>query len=168
MNLCLSKIKRRCSRFETAFCKTLVFSCIMLALFSCGKEEQKQQQVKNTNMEIANLNTGAFENRFGIFDRANSRFDYLGDKAVLIDFYAPWCAPCRMFAPILAKTAEEYKDRVEVYKIDIDAEPDLAARLSIRSIPTLLFIKPSGECIFTQGAMNETELKTAIDRFLLQ
>ncbi len=119
-------------------------------------------------MEIAHLKTSDFEMRFGRLDRANRKFDYAGGKPVLIDFYATWCAPCRMFAPVLAKTAEEYGGRVEFYKIDIDSEPDLAVQLSVRSIPTLLFIKPNGECTFTQGAMNAAELKMAIDRLLLQ
>ena len=60
---------------------------------------------------------------------------------VVADFWAEWCGPCRMIAPVLQALAKDYKDKLKVVKINVDEEPDLAARYGIQSIPTLLFFK---------------------------
>ncbi len=60
---------------------------------------------------------------------------------VVVDFWAEWCGPCRMIAPILKELAKDYKDKLKVVKINVDQEPDLASRYTIQSIPTLLFFK---------------------------
>jgi thioredoxin len=60
---------------------------------------------------------------------------------VVADFWAEWCGPCRMIAPVLKELAKDYKDKLKVAKINVDEEPDLASRYSIQSIPTLLFFK---------------------------
>jgi thioredoxin 1 len=60
---------------------------------------------------------------------------------VVADFWAEWCGPCRMIAPVLKELAKDYKDKLKITKINVDEEPDLAARYGIQSIPTLLFFK---------------------------
>ena len=70
------------------------------------------------------------------------------DKAVLIDFWATWCGPCKMIAPIIKEIAEEFSDEVKVCKVNIDDEPSLATKFGITSIPTLLVIK-NGEVVKT-------------------
>ena len=70
------------------------------------------------------------------------------DKAVLIDFWATWCGPCKMIAPIIEEIAEEFSDEVKVCKVNIDDEPSLATKFGITSIPTLLLVK-NGEVVKT-------------------
>lgn len=90
------------------------------------------------------------------------------DLPVIIDFYADWCGPCKMIAPILEELAQEYDGQIYIYKVDTDAEQELAADFGIRSIPTLLFC-PLGESPqMAQGALPKDVLKKAIEEVLLK
>ena len=71
------------------------------------------------------------------FDQAVSD----SDVPILVDFWAPWCGPCRMIAPVLEEIAEEQADAVRIVKVDVDNNPELSNRFRIRNIPTLLFFK---------------------------
>jgi len=94
-------------------------------------------------------------------------WNYLGDKPAIIDFYADWCGPCRAVAPVLEELAEEYSDKIYIYKIDTEAEQELAALFEIRSIPSILFIPMSGTPQMSMGALPKSELKRAIHEILL-
>jgi thioredoxin 1 len=81
---------------------------------------------------------------------------------VVADFWAEWCGPCRMIAPVLKELARDYKDRLKIAKINVDEEPDLASRYSIQSIPTLLFFK-GGEMVRQQiGAVPRAVLEKIV------
>lgn len=75
---------------------------------------------------------------------AGTEWEFRGEKPAIIDFYADWCGPCKMVAPILEELSEEYASQVDIYKVDTDAEQELAGMFGIQSIPSMLFI-PMGE-----------------------
>jgi thioredoxin 1 len=82
---------------------------------------------------------------------------------VLVDFWATWCGPCKMIAPLVEECAREYKDKVKVGKLDVDSNPRTATTYGIMSIPTLVFFK--GGKIMDQivGVLNKAELKKKIE-----
>lgn len=85
------------------------------------------------------------------------------EKTVLIDFWAGWCGPCRMLAPIIDEVAEEYADTVTVGKINVDEQPQLAAAFGVESIPTLIAFKngvPLGALVGLQTKENVIDLIT--------
>ena len=92
-------------------------------------------------MATKHLNKSEFENKVA---KLNSKWQFLGDKPVLVDFYAAWCRPCQMLSPIVDEVAEEYAGRVDIYKVNVDDEQELADLFKIRSVPTLLFIPMDG------------------------
>ena len=91
-----------------------------------------------------------------------------GDKLVLVDFFANWCGPCKMVAPILEELASEYGDKIYIYKVNTENEQELAAAFGIRSIPTILFVPLNGQPQMVTGAMPKSSFKQAIDNILLK
>jgi len=85
---------------------------------------------------------------------------------VLVDFWAPWCGPCRMIAPILEELAKEYDGKVKVVKINVDDSPNTASEYGIRSIPTLILFKDGKVFEQTVGAQSKENLKQLVDKSL--
>ncbi|MBR7068626.1 MAG: thioredoxin [Bacteroidales bacterium] len=99
----------------------------------------------------------------------DSNFDSIvmeSGKPALVDFWAEWCGPCRMIAPLVDQIADEYADRANVVKVNVDDSPETAARFGIRNIPTLLFIK-NGEVVDKQvGAAAKPAIVAKLDAIL--
>lgn len=103
-----------------------------------------------------------------VFDyEKNQEWKYQGELPAIIDFWAPWCGPCRMVGPILEELSEEYAGKIKVYKVNTDEEQELGAVFGIRSIPSLLFIPVDGQPKMAIGALPKESLKQAIEKELL-
>lgn len=85
------------------------------------------------------------------------------EKAVLIDFWAEWCGPCKMIAPILDEAADEYEGKLSIVKVNVDENPNIAQKFGIRSIPTLILFKNGAPQAQKLGAMSKSQLAEFID-----
>ncbi len=92
----------------------------------------------------------------------NKEWKFEGDVPCIIDFYADWCQPCKMVAPILEELSEEYGDKLNIYKVDTEAERELSAAFGIRSIPSMLFCPAEGEPQMATGALPKHNLEQII------
>ena len=102
-----------------------------------------------------------------VYDIPDKDLEYLGTKPAIVDFYASWCGPCRAISPILEELAAEYKDKIVIYKVDVDASEDLARNFGVRSIPAVLFIPMKGKPTMTVGGRSKEDFKKQIDSMLL-
>jgi thioredoxin 1 len=98
----------------------------------------------------------------------NKEWKFEGKIPALIDFYADWCGPCKMVAPILEELSKEYEGKINIYKIDTESEQELAGAFGIRSIPSLLFCPVDEQPQMAQGALPKDSLKQAINEILLK
>jgi len=137
-----------------------------LAVASCGNAQINNNKNDKT-MKTIELTKTDFLTKVANFETNPTEWKYLGDKPALIDFYASWCGPCKMVAPILEELATEYGDSIVIYKVNTEKEQELAAVFGIRSIPSLLFIPMEGQPQMAQGAMSKADFKKVIDTVLL-
>jgi len=98
----------------------------------------------------------------------NKEWKFEGNLPCLIDFYADWCGPCKVVAPILEELSEEFKGRINIYKVDTEAQHELSMAFGIRSIPSLLFCPVDEQPQMAQGALPKETLKQVINDLLLK
>jgi thioredoxin len=149
-----------------------ILALSMIALSCSGQQsnnnnKDKEVTTKEKKMKTIQLNKADFLTKVTNYQTTPNVWKYLGDKPAIIDFYADWCGPCKVIAPILEELAEEYSDKIYIYKIDTEKEQELAALFGIRSIPSLLFIPMEGKPQMAQGVLPKSEFKKAIDEVLL-
>lgn len=137
------------------------------ALTGCA-QSSKNNNLNSKNMKAIEINKADFLTKVANIETSPKEWKYLGDKPAIVDFFATWCGPCRALAPVLEEVAGEYGDSLNVYKIDVDKEEELASFFGIRSIPTLLFIPMQGNPQMVVGGMAKSDLKKVIDNTLLK
>ncbi len=104
-----------------------------------------------------------------IFDYTTEKeWKYKDSVPAIIDFYADWCGPCKMVAPILEELSNQYEGKLKIYKLDTESERELAAVFGIRSIPSILFIPVDGKPMMQVGALPKSTLIDVIEKELLK
>jgi thioredoxin len=151
--------------------RLVVIAFVLIAITQlavCQNHSNKTNNKKKKVMKTIQLTQTDFLTKVADYQNNPQEWKYLGDKPAIIDFYADWCGPCKMIAPILEELAAEYDGQIYIYKVNTENEEELAAAFGIRSIPSLLFI-PMGEAPqMAQGALPKNELKKVIDKVLLK
>lgn len=121
---------------------------------------------EQTIMATINLTKGGFLRKVYDYETNPNEWKFLGARPALIDFYASWCGPCKALAPVLDELSMEYAGRVDIYKVNVDDEEELAALFKVRSIPTLLFVPMNGNPQVSMGAMSKAELAKRLDELI--
>ena len=117
----------------------------------------------NNNDMTEHLTKETFKSK--VFDyEKNKEWKFEGEKPCIVDFYADWCAPCKMVAPVLEELSEDFSGKLNVYKINTEEEQELASVFGIRSIPSFLFVPVSGQPQMAMGALpKDTFIKALKD-----
>ncbi|MEG1402026.1 thioredoxin domain-containing protein [Bacteroides sp.] len=119
-------------------------------------------------MKVIALNKESFIEKVADFQSYPQEWAFKGSKPCIVDFYAPWCVYCKALSPILDQLAVEYKDRIDLYKIDVDQEAELEATFGIRTIPTLLLCPVGKAATLTLGVLNKQQVRKLIDDLIAE
>ena len=152
--------------------RLMIWAVSLVALLLAACETQATNNDKNNKkenkMKTIELTKADFLKKVMDYETNPNEWKYLGDKPATIDFYASWCGPCKMVAPILEELAEEYDGQIYIYKVNTEEEQELAGLFGIRSIPSILFIPMGEQPQMATGAMPKSSFKEAIDKVLLK
>jgi|WetSurMetagenome_2_1015567.scaffolds.fasta_scaffold06734_6 thioredoxin len=122
-----------------------------------GKKDTTAQKAVMVTAEQAvpvHLNKAEFLKRVMDYEKNTQQWKFAGSRPCLVDFYANWCGPCRITSPILEDLAKKYSGKIDIYKVNIDEEQELASIFGIQNIPTFLFCPLSGNPVITSGIAN--------------
>jgi thioredoxin len=166
--------------------KKVLFSIIAVSLLalscSSGSASSLDNQVtaletkisdeKDTGGKPVMLTKQDFLEKVMNYEKNQTEWVYEGELPALIDFYADWCAPCRIAAPVLEELAAEYEGKIHIYKVDTEKERELAAVFGIQSIPAFLFVPAEGKPTMSSGIARTPEetkemFRQMIDEILL-
>ncbi|HKL08809.1 MAG TPA: thioredoxin domain-containing protein [Bacteroidales bacterium] len=137
------------------------------------KEEMTDKKVNDDDKKATiTLNKEEFKEKVMDYE-ANEEWKFEGDLPCIVDFYADWCAPCRVASPILEEVAQEYKGKINVYKVDIQKDKELATVFGVQGIPAFLFCPKEGEPQMSSGIGRTNEetkamFKQAVEEILLK
>lgn len=135
----------------------LIIATLVVSLWACDTQAQT----------VIELNRQQFLDKVWNYETSPEAWKYQGTLPCVIDFNAKWCGPCRKMEPILENLALKYRDRIIIYKVDVDKEKELAALFGVSSIPAFLFCPINGEPQGTMGAYPAEEFEKLIRQVLL-
>ena len=147
--------------------RTLASLIVLFALFTTSCAQSTKEVKKEEVSSVVQMDKEMFLKKVFDYTTGATEWKYQGDKPAVIDFYATWCGPCRMIAPILKDLAKEYGDSIVVYKVDTDKEKELSMAMGIQSLPTIVFIPKTGQPQIIVGAADKSTFRRAIDEVLL-
>lgn len=143
--------------------KTILVTVAALLALGAVTLFRNHKTKEYTDMATIHLTTQEFKEKVYNYEAHPTAFKYEGTLPAIVDFYASWCGPCRMLAPVLDQLAQEYEGKLLIYKVDVDQNADLSRAFGIRSIPTLLFIPAQGNPSLSPGAPSKAQLKKIIE-----
>jgi thioredoxin len=123
---------------------------------------------ESNTIKPVHLTAETFKAKVMDYKKNPSNWVFEGDKPCIVDFYADWCKPCKMIAPIMDELAVEYAGKIDIYKVDTEKERELAMVFGINSIPYVLFVPAQGQPSAQRGALPKESYKQIIDDFLLK
>ena len=148
--------------------RLLLYTALALFPFvtACGHGGNPSK--KNADkIRVTELSDEEFSKQIYDYRNHPDAWKYAGTEPAIIDFYAPWCGPCRAVAPIMDELANEYRGRVAVYKVNVDEAQGVARALGIGSIPAVLFIPAAGEPQMAVGARPKAFYRDIVERYLV-
>ena len=145
-----------------------IAAALIISFASCadaGAGNDRKKAKEGEKGYVTELTTESFNTKVCDITKQDSKF--LGKRPAIVDFNATWCGPCKRLAPILNELSIEYKGKIDIYKVDVDNNPDLAKAFRISSIPALLFIPMEGDPQMLIGLRSKEALKKYIEAILL-
>ena len=155
----------------------------MLMIIGSCSSQGNQDQAENSNVQEQEgihgsavegdiqpeyLTAQAFRDKVWDYEKNPEEWVYNGELPCIVDFYADWCKPCKMVAPIMDELADYYDGKVVIYKVNTDEQKELATVFQVRSIPSILFAPMDGKPAMQAGAMSKEEYIKIIDEFILK
>lgn len=135
------------------------FQLLLIALIiSVGASAQNTENVK-----IVELNSALFKQKVWNFAK-NKSFTRVGNQPIILDFHAVWCPPCKRLAPHLQAIQNKYKDKLVVYKIDVDQEPEIARLFKIEAMPTIVFVNSKTNFVSEVGYRDYNEFEALVQK----
>lgn len=156
--------------------KTFIAILSLFMLVSCGnsKKENKKteqvQKVENVVKEeslVKSLDYKTFVKKVWDIETYPDSFAYKSKLPCMIDFYADWCGPCKRVAPIMEEIAQQYEDKIIVYKVNVDKEQKLPLIFKVKNIPTVFFLPTEGQPLSQVGALSKEEYISIINKHLI-
>lgn len=155
------------------------FSAVVLMLTACQQTRQSAAQKQSVGQrvpadtlvkkqgKVKELSAVEFKQLVMNYELHPQEWVYEGKRPALIDFYATWCGPCKAMAPVVEELAGKYAGKVDVYKVNVDEEEELAALFGVQSIPSLLLVPMEGQPQMSVGALDRVQLDEAVRTVLL-
>jgi len=177
---------------KTIFILFIAFSGAMISCNSAGEEVKNEQAVTEAKTELTAetkaetktetahkntddgdikpiyLTTSEFKEKVWDYENNPEAWVYNGELPCVVDFYADWCKPCKMVAPIMDDLADHYNGKLIVYKVNTDNERELASVFQVRSIPSILFAPMEGKPAMQPGALSKDQYMEIINDFILK